>query len=63
VVAHEASAVAQAVLQILEHPAEACAMGMRGKTWAHDTFGWGAIGRSMRDAYQHVLDRSGRRAT
>ena len=63
VVAHEASAVAQAVLQILEHPAEACAMGMCGKTWAHDTFGWGAIGRSMRDAYQHVLDRSGRRAT
>jgi glycosyltransferase involved in cell wall biosynthesis len=56
-VAHEPSAVATAVLQILEHQAEACAMGARGKVWARDTFGWDAIGRSMRDAYEHALGR------
>jgi glycosyltransferase involved in cell wall biosynthesis len=54
-VAHEPAAIASAVLQILEHPAEGRAMGVRGKTWAHDVFGWAAIGRSMRDAYQHVV--------
>lgn len=57
-VAHDAPAVANAVLQILEHPAESCAMGTRGKTWARETFGWDAIGRSMRDAYQQILTRS-----
>jgi glycosyltransferase involved in cell wall biosynthesis len=57
-VAHDPTAVANALLHILEHPAEGCEMGARGKTWAHDTFGWEAIGRSMRDAYQHVLDAS-----
>ena len=56
-VAHEPTAVANAVLQILEHPADSCAMGMRGKTWARDSFGWDAIGRSMRDAYQQMLTR------
>ena len=35
-VAHEPSAVASAVLQILEHPAEGCAMGARGKAWARE---------------------------
>ena len=55
-VAHEPAAIASAVLQILEHPAEGCAMGARGKAWAHEVFGWDAIGRSMRDAYQQVLD-------
>ena len=59
-VAHEAPAVAKAVLQILEHPAQGCAMGERGKAWARDTFAWEAIGRAMRDAYQQVLDRRGR---
>jgi glycosyltransferase involved in cell wall biosynthesis len=54
-VAHEPSAVAQAVMQLLDHPVESCAMGTRGKTWARDTFGWDAIGHAMRDAYQHIL--------
>ena len=31
-------------------------MGARGKAWARETLGWDAIGRSMRDAYQRVLD-------
>jgi glycosyltransferase involved in cell wall biosynthesis len=55
-VEHEPSAIARGILQILEHPAEGCAMGARGKAWAHETFGWDAIGRAMRDAYQHALD-------
>jgi glycosyltransferase involved in cell wall biosynthesis len=57
-VAHEPAAIASAVLRILEQPAEGCAMGARGKVWAREVFGWDAIGRSMRDAYQQVLDRS-----
>jgi hypothetical protein len=55
-VEHEPSAIARAILQILKHPAEGCAMGGRGKEWARETFGWDAIGRSMRDAYQLALD-------
>jgi len=57
-VEHEPSAIARAILQILEHPAEGCAMGARGKAWARETLGWNAIGRAMRDAYQHALDSS-----
>jgi hypothetical protein len=33
-------------------------MGARGKAWARETLGWNAIGRAMRDAYQHALDSS-----
>jgi glycosyltransferase involved in cell wall biosynthesis len=54
---HEPSAVARAVMQILEHQAESCAMGTRGKTWARDRFGWDAIGHAMRDAYRQMLTR------
>jgi glycosyltransferase involved in cell wall biosynthesis len=59
-VAHEPSAIANGILRILEHPAEACAMGARGKMWAREKFGWDAIGRSMREAYQLALE--GRRS-
>jgi glycosyltransferase involved in cell wall biosynthesis len=55
-VGHEPEAIAGAILQILEHPAEGCAMGARGRTWARETFGWDTIGRLMRDTYQHVLE-------
>ena len=57
VVAQEPVAIARGILEILERPADGCAMGARGKAWARETFGWDAIGRSMRDAYQGVLDR------
>ena len=56
-VAHEPAAIAGGILEILERPADGCAMGARGKAWARETFGWDVIGRSMRDAYQRVLDR------
>ena len=39
------SAIAEASCEILEHPADGCAMGARGKAWARETFGWDAIGR------------------
>jgi len=55
-VAQDPAAMATAILQILEHPADGCAMGARAKVWARDTLGWDTIGRSMRDAYQRVLD-------
>jgi len=56
-VAQEPAAIARGILEILERPADGCAMGARGRAWARETFGWDAIGRSMRDAYQGVLDR------
>ncbi len=56
-VAQEPAAIARGILEILERPADGCAMGARGKAWARETLGWDAIGRSMRDAYQGVLDR------
>jgi glycosyltransferase involved in cell wall biosynthesis len=56
-VAQEPAAIARGILEILERPADGCAMGARGKAWARETFGWGAIGRSMRDAYQGVLEK------
>ncbi len=57
-VAQEPAAIARGILEILEHPADGCAMGARGRAWARETFGWDAIGRSMRDAYQGVLDQA-----
>ncbi len=58
-VEHEPSAIAGGILQILEHPAEGCAMGARGRAWARETFGWKTIGRAMKDAYQRALDAPG----
>jgi glycosyltransferase involved in cell wall biosynthesis len=58
-VAHEPAAIARGILEILERPADGRAMGARGKAWARQTFGWDMIGRSMRDAYQRVVDRQG----
>jgi glycosyltransferase involved in cell wall biosynthesis len=55
-VAHEAEAIARGILAILERPGDGCAMGARGKAWARETFGWDAIGRSMRDAYHSVIE-------
>jgi glycosyltransferase involved in cell wall biosynthesis len=59
-VAHEPVAVADALLRILDHPAEGAAMGARGQAWAHRMFAWDSIGRSMREAYEAALVRSPR---
>jgi len=59
-VAHEPVAIADALLRILDHPAEAAAMGARGQAWANHMFAWDSIGRAMRDAYEAALVRSRR---
>jgi glycosyltransferase involved in cell wall biosynthesis len=59
-VAHEPVAIADALLRILDHPAEATAMGARGQAWAQRMFAWDSIGRAMRDAYEAALVRSRR---
>jgi glycosyltransferase involved in cell wall biosynthesis len=59
-VAHEPVAIADALLRVLDHPAEAAAMGARGQAWAHRMFAWDSIGRAMRDAYEAALARSRR---
>jgi glycosyltransferase involved in cell wall biosynthesis len=60
-VAHEPVAIADGLLRLLDQPAEASAMGVRGQTWARRTFAWDSIGRAMRDAYETALVRSPRR--
>jgi glycosyltransferase involved in cell wall biosynthesis len=60
-VAHEPVAIADGLLRILDHPAEAAAMGARGQAWAGRMFAWDSIGRSMREAYEAALVRSPRR--
>lgn len=56
-VPHDPRSIADAVVRLLDDPAEARAMGARGKAWAERMFAWDAIGRSMRDAYQCALAR------
>ncbi len=56
-VAQEPAAIARRIRESLARPADGCAMGARGRAWARETFGWDAIGRSMRDAYQGVLEK------
>jgi len=57
-VTQEPVAIADGLLRILDHPAQAAAMGARGQAWAHRMFAWDAIGHAMRDAYQAALTRS-----
>ena len=59
-VSNEPVAIADGLLRILDRPAEAAAMGERGRAWARQTFAWDSIGRAMRDAYENVLVRSPR---
>lgn len=59
-VAHEPVAIADALVRVLDHPAEAAAMGARGQAWAHRMFAWDSIARTMRDAYEAALVRSRR---
>ena len=56
-VAHEAGAIADALTTLLADQAGARAMGERGRVWAARTFGWDAIGRSMRGEDEALLGR------
>jgi glycosyltransferase involved in cell wall biosynthesis len=59
VVDHDADAIAGALERLLADPAEARAMGLRGRAWAQRTFGWEAIGRAMLREYESIVSRAG----
>jgi glycosyltransferase involved in cell wall biosynthesis len=59
-VGHEAVSIADGILRVLGH-ADPAAMSARARAWARQKFGWEAIGREMRDAYQLAINRSARR--
>ncbi len=52
----DASAVADAVRWLLEHPAEAQAMGERGRRAVREQYGWAAEGRRLVAFYRALLD-------
>ncbi len=51
-VPQEASAIAGAVVTLLDDPAKACEMGARGKALAQRTYSWDSIGRAMAERYR-----------
>jgi glycosyltransferase involved in cell wall biosynthesis len=52
VVTHDAAAIAAALGRLLDHPADARAMGERGSAWVRRAFGWEGIGRAMLREYE-----------
>lgn len=59
VVAHSADALAAALERMLRNPAEASAMGARGRAWVAGRLGWDEVGREMARAYETALARTG----
>ena len=59
-VGHEPVSIADGILRVLDH-ADPEAMRMRASTWAKQKYGWEAIGRAMRDAYEQAIARAPRR--
>lgn len=57
VVAHEAAAIAGALRRLIDRPADARAMGERGRAWIARAFGWDAIGRDMMHEYESIVGR------
>jgi len=56
VVSHDAPAIAAALARLIAHPAEARAMGERGRAWIRRTFSWDEIGRAMAREYGAMTD-------
>jgi glycosyltransferase involved in cell wall biosynthesis len=56
----ESREIAKAVEYILSHPAEAEAMGARGKALARQNYDWGSIARKMVDHYTAAIDARSR---
>jgi glycosyltransferase involved in cell wall biosynthesis len=56
VVSHDAPAIAAALARLIAHPAEARAMGERGRAWIRRSFGWDEIGRAMAREYDAMTD-------
>ncbi len=48
--------IAEAVIYILSHPAEAGVMGERGKDLVHNNYSWDSIARKMADHYAAVIN-------
>ena len=57
VVAHDATAIGDALDRVIARPDHARAMGQRGRDWARRTFGWDANGRAMAREYESVVGR------
>jgi len=49
------AAIAKAMRWILEHPAEAEAMGQRGRKAVEQTYNWGAEAPKLLDLYNKLL--------
>lgn len=54
-VAQDPGAIAQGVLRVLDDPAEARAMGERGRALARAKYGWDSVARAMADQYASVV--------
>jgi glycosyltransferase involved in cell wall biosynthesis len=56
VVPCDAAALADRLLDLLDHPETATAMAQRGKTLVQERFQWPGIGRSLADVYARIID-------
>jgi glycosyltransferase involved in cell wall biosynthesis len=54
-VEQECHEIANAMEYVLTHPAEAAAMGERGRRLAYTDYGWGSIARGMADRYAAAI--------
>jgi glycosyltransferase involved in cell wall biosynthesis len=50
-----ADALAEAVLDLLARPDEACRLGTEGRTFVEQRFGWDAIVRTLRDLVRQIV--------
>ena len=55
VTTHDAPAIAAALGRLLDHPADARAMGERGSAWVRRAFGWDGIGHAMLREYEALV--------
>jgi glycosyltransferase involved in cell wall biosynthesis len=60
-VAHDGAAIAAALARLIADPAEARAMGERGRAWILRTFGWDEIGRALAGEYDAMTGAGGAR--
>jgi len=57
----DAAALADQLLDLLDHPEAAAGMAQRGKTLVQNHFQWPQIGQSLADAYARILDEHRRK--
>jgi len=54
-VEQRADEISKAILEVLQHPMEARAMGERGRKLAEDRYSWRVIGQEMARHYERAL--------